>query len=253
MINPRTIWVMVKREVMAFALSPIVYLVLFFFLLMTAFSFTISVHALNEGPREFTVMELFFQNFFIWTAQLFIMPVLTMRSFSEEYRLGTFEGLMTAPVRDWEVVLAKFFGVMIFFCVLWAPTGLYQLVFRLVTTSEAPLSAGPSWCCYLIIFMTGALYASAGIMASSMTRNQIIAAVISTVSISLLFFVGLLNFFFNLPAGIRDAIQYISIFEHVEQFSKGLINTKAIAFYISTTFLFLFLTQKIIESKRWRA
>ncbi len=252
-MNFNTIRVILQRELRSLFLSPIAYMLAFFYLLITGFTFMISVQALNESPRDFTVMEIFFQNFFIWIAQLFIMPVLTMRSFSEEYRLGTFEGLMTAPVRDWEVVLAKYLAVLAFYVALWAPTVLYQFIFQIVAVTPTPLSNGPVWCNYAMVLMMGMLYAALGLMISSLTHNQIVAVLVSLVSTCMVFFLGLLNFFFNPPGAIRDVLSYISVFEHMEQFGQGIVNTRALVFYASASFMLLLVTQKIIESKRWRA
>ena len=250
-MNFRTIGIIFKRELQTFFLSPIAYIVVFFWLLLTGFSFCFSVVILSRQPSEYTVMQVFFGIFFIWLAQVMMVPILTMRTFSEEYRLGTFEGLMTAPVRDWEVVLGKFFAVLFFYMVLWAPTALYPFIFKLVTFSVMPLTAGPVWCSYSVVLLMGMFYIAVGLLASALTRNQIIAAVIGFATISLFFFIGFL-IYFNIPFVLREIVSYFSAYDHMERFSKGSVNTKVPIFYLSMTMLTLFITQKVIESRRWK-
>ncbi|MEZ5405133.1 MAG: ABC transporter permease [Verrucomicrobiia bacterium] len=250
-MNFRTIGIIFRRELQAFFLSPIAYVVAFFWLLLTGFSFYFAIAILNKEPSEYTVMQVFFGIFFIWLAQVMMVPILTMRAFSEEYRLGTFEGLMTAPVRDWEVVLGKFFAVLIFYLILWSPTALYPFLFKLVTFSVTPLTAGPVWCSYLVVLLMGMFYVAIGLLASSLTRNQIIAAVIAFATIALFFFTGFL-IYFNIPFTLRELVGYLSAYDHMEQFSKGLVNTKVLVFYLSMTVMTLLITQKVIESRRWK-
>ncbi len=251
-MNPRTVWVLFTREFSAFFNSAVAYVVAFFWLLVTGFTFTFSVALLNNRPGEYTVMQVFFGIFFIWLAQVMIMPVLTMRSFSEEYRMGTFEGLMTAPVRDWEVVLAKYLAVLAFYAVLWAPTGLYQILLKLVAAAPAATAAGPVWCSYLVVLLMGMFYAAIGLLASALTKNQIIAAVVAFACIALFFFSGFF-IYLNPPPGIRAFIEYVSAYDHMEQFGKGLVNTRVPVFYLSMTAMLLFVTQKVVESRRWRS
>ena len=252
MMNLRTISVLFARDFKAYFLSPIAYIVAFFWLILTGFTFYFSVAILTQGPSDYTVMQVFFGIFFIWLAQLLIMPVLTMRTLSEEYRLGTFEGLMTAPVRDWEVVLAKFASVMAFYIVLWLPTVFYPILFKMVTLSQAPISSGPVWCGYLMALLIGMLFASVGLLASALTRNQIIAAVVAFAVTTLFFFAGFLVYF-DPPQLLRNILDTISVYDHMEQFSKGLISTRVAVFYLSVTAVLLLATQKVLESKRWKA
>ena len=114
-----------------------------------------------------------------------------MRLFSEEFKLGTIEPLMTAPVRDWQVVLAKFFGALVFYIVLWIPTLLYFAIFQVVTKQPAANSTGAYLGAYLMLLLLGMFYISIGCLASVLTKNQIVAAIISFCAITLHFFSGL--------------------------------------------------------------
>jgi len=103
---------LLNREIRAYFLSPVAWIVLFFFLLLTGFNFYAGVAALNRGPSEVTVVEAFFNTIFFWFGFVLVFPLITMRLFSEEYKMGTIEPLMTAPVRDSQVVLAKFWAAL---------------------------------------------------------------------------------------------------------------------------------------------
>src|SRR5882762_1651497 len=107
------------REVKSFFYSPIAYAVMFFSLLLSVFSFDIGMALLNGRPSDYSVVQAFFNTILFWMASLLTFPLITMRSFAEEFKLGTIEGLMTAPVRDWQVVISKWLGCVIFYAVLW--------------------------------------------------------------------------------------------------------------------------------------
>src|SRR5207237_5774517 len=107
---------------------------------------------------------------------------------------GTIEPLMTAPVHDWQVVLAKFFGALVFYVALWVPTLLYFAIFQKITHQPAANSTGAYWGSYLMLLLLGMFYLSVGCLASVMTKNQIVAAIISFCAITLLFFIGLIQF-----------------------------------------------------------
>src|ERR1700712_1329773 len=130
------------REVRSYFYSPIAYIVLVFFLLLSGVDFYFQLSFMNQRPVPYSVQEAFFNSVFFWFAFVLIFPLITMRLFSEEFKLGTIEPLMTAPVRDWEVVLSKFFGAFVFYMVLWLPTLLYFLIFQFVTHQTPANSVG---------------------------------------------------------------------------------------------------------------
>src|SRR6059036_3665054 len=187
-------YTLLVREVRSYFHSPIDYIVLFFFLLVSGVDFYFQISFMNQRPVQYSVQEAFFNSVFFWFAFVLIFPLITMRLFAEEFKLGTIEPLMTAPVRDWQVVLSKFFGALVFYIVLWVPTILYFVIFQYVTHEPAAASAGAYWGSYLMLLLLGMFYLSVGCLASVLTRNQIIAAVISFCAITLLFFLGLVQF-----------------------------------------------------------
>src|ERR1700737_5282740 len=137
----RRLFAFVQREFFVFFYSPIAYIVLVFFLILNGLSFWFSIALLNRAPSENTVVQVFFNSAFFWIAYLLVFPVITMRSFAEEFKLGTIETLMTAPVRDWEVVFSKFIGALIFYLSLWLPSLLYFLIFGCLGNRSAIGSA----------------------------------------------------------------------------------------------------------------
>src|SRR3981081_4282054 len=114
----RRFFTLLARELSAFYFSPIAYVVLFFFLILNGLSFWFSLALLSRGPSELTLIQAFFNTLFFWYDSLLVFPVITMRLFAEEFKLGTIETLMTAPVRDWEVVASKYFAELIFFLIM---------------------------------------------------------------------------------------------------------------------------------------
>ncbi|MFZ9931570.1 MAG: ABC transporter permease [Chthoniobacterales bacterium] len=249
-----TFFTLLNREIRAYFLSPVAWIVLFFFLLLTGFNFYAGVAALNRGPSEVTVVEAFFNTIFFWFGFVLVFPLITMRLFSEEYKMGTIEPLMTAPVRDSQVVLAKYCGALVFYVVLWLPSLLYFLVFTWVTRLQAAGAAGPFIGAYAMLLLIGMFYLSIGCLASALTRNQIVAAVMSFSAITLLFFMGLLTFFIlNITPALREMTAYFSSLEHMSEASRGFFDTRPVVFYLSLTAFFLFLTFHVFQSRRWRS
>ena len=241
------------REVTHYFHQPLAYIVLFFFLLLTAANFHAGLVALNREPGQTSVIEAFFNTVLFWFPFVLSFPLLTMRLFSEEYKLGTIETLMTAPVRDGEVVLAKFLGSLVFYIVLWAPSLLYFLVFRWVSGQNAADSIGAYLGAYSMLILVGMFYLSIGCLASALTKNQIVAATITFALICLLFFLGLLSFIFlKASSTLRELTYYFSTIEHMGEFSRGLFDTRPVVFYLSMTFFTLFLTFHVFQYRRWK-
>jgi ABC-2 type transport system permease protein len=160
---------------------------------------------------------------------------------------------MTAPVRDWQVVLSKFFGALIFYVILWLPTLFYFAIFEKITHQPAGNSVGAYWGSYLMLLLLGMFYLSVGCLASVLTKNQIIAAIISFCVITLLFFLGLVQFILTeVSAEMRQSLGYFSSIEHMGTFSRGVIDTRPIVLYVSMTIVMLSLTYQAFQSRKWR-
>jgi ABC-2 type transport system permease protein len=249
----RKFWALLKREVMSYFHSPIGYIVLIFFLVVSGVDFIFQLSFMNQRPVQYSVQEAFFNSVFFWFAFVLIFPLITMRSFSEEFKLGTIEPLMTAPVRDTQVVLAKYFGALIFYLVLWVPTFLYFAIFQKVTGQPAAASMGAYWGSYLMLLLMGMFYLSIGCFASVLTKNQIVAAVISFCAITLLFFLGLLQFILlEVSSATRDLLGYFSAIDHMGTFSRGIIDSRPIVLYVSMTIVMLALTYQAFQTRKWR-
>ncbi|MEO7932383.1 MAG: ABC transporter permease subunit [Chthoniobacterales bacterium] len=246
-----TLW---NRELSSYFQSAIAYVVLFFFLLATGWNFEWVVTLINTAPTDVSIVQGFFNNFFFWFPFVLIFPLITMRTFSEEFKMGTIETLMTSPVTDLQVVLSKFAGAVVFYIILWLPSLLYFVIFQQVAQTNAAASSGAIWGSYGMILLLGIFYISIGCLASVVTNNQIIAAVISGVSVALFFFTGVISLFaLDMNQNLRDLLSYFSAIDHMGTFSKGIIDSRPIVFYLSMTTLFLTLTYHIFQRRKWKS
>src|SRR6266700_4428104 len=249
----RKFYALLSREVRSYFYSPIAYIVLIFFLLISGVDFYFQVSFMNQRQVQYSVQEAFFNSIFFWFAFVLIFPLITMRLFAEEFKLGTIEPLMTAPVRDWQVVLSKFFGALVFYLILWIPTICYFVIFQIITGHLAANSAAAYWGSYLMLLMLGMFYLSVGCLASVLTKNQIVAAIISFCAITLLFFLGLVQFILlDVSSATRDLLGYFSAIEHMATFSRSVIDTRPIVLYVSMTIVLLALTYQAFQSRKWR-
>jgi len=240
----RTIFLLLKKEFTTLFTMPIATILIFVFLLVNGYTFWILISALND-PRvevESSVMQLFFGGtLFFWFLVILISSVVTMRLFSEESRLGTLELLMTSPVRESEVVIGKFFAAFLFYLFLWIPTLAYPLLLNRYT----PLDWGPIWSGYLGVLLLGALFNAIGLFTSTLTKNQIIAAVLAFTASLGLFSLSFLEFFMPVPEWGR-VFGYFNMLDHMDDFSKGVLDSRVWVYNISLTVFFLFLTIKSI-------
>ncbi|MEX2672266.1 MAG: ABC transporter permease [Phycisphaeraceae bacterium] len=230
-----------RREMTSFFYSPIAYVVMCVFLLMSSLMFLSTVFAPGQPA---TMRPLFFWIVWILVA---IVPAISMRLLSEELRSGTVEPLMTSPVTDVQVVLGKWLGGLGFFAVILVPTMAY--VAFLAAFSQPDY--GPIFTGYLGLLLVGGLYMAIGTFASVMTRNQIIAFLV-TVFIILNFTVATYFLPRHLPVEWAQAIYYLNVNEQFDDFAKGLIDTSNFVYFLSGTALFLLMAVKALESRKWR-
>lgn len=243
-----TLW---RKELTGYFLSPIAYIVTIFFLVVMGSIFSLLVSVLAEGPAGVTVMNLLFGSPFYWMTMLVLVPVLTMRLFAEEKKSGTIETLMTAPVTDTAVVLAKFAGALGFYAFMWLPTLVYLFILHHYSAAMAPLDPGPLAGGYLGALLTGMYYLSIGLLCSSLTSNQIVAAIITFAAMLLLFLAGLLDYVMR--DDIARAISaHVSSYNHMLEFSRGAIDSRPVVYYLTGTALMLFATVKIVEARNWK-
>ncbi|MBZ5582271.1 MAG: ABC transporter permease [Acidobacteriia bacterium] len=184
---------------------------------------------------------------FAGTIALFLVPMITMRLFAEEKRMGTVELLLTSPVKDIEIILGKWLGAMLLYlCVLFMSMINIALLFAWGKPDLKPVLVA-----YLGLILQGGTLLAIGALISTMTKNQIIAG-IATFFISLLLW--LLSWFTAFDSSATaQVVNYLSIVTHFENFGKGVLDSKDVVFYISMIFFSLFLTSRSLESLRWRA
>src|SRR5690348_11473325 len=249
----RKFWTLLIREVRSYFYSPIAYIVMIFFLIISGIDFYFQVSFMNQRQVQYTIQEAFFNSVFFWFAFVLIFPLITMRLFAEEFKLGTIEPLTTAPVRDWQVVLSKFFGALIFYIILWVPTALYFWIFTKITNQPAAHSGGAYCGSYLMLLLLGMFYLSIGCFTSVLTRNQIIAAIISFCAITLHFFSGIITFIVTeVSSTMRQVLGYFSALEQMATLSRGEIDTRPIVLYLSLTIVMPGLTYQAFQSRKWK-
>ena len=239
------------RELRSYFLSPLGWVVATGFLFINGLSFQTILDYLNDprAPTSMTPLDFFFGGtLFYWLALLFVGPVLTMRLLSEERRSGTLEMLLTAPVTEGQVVFGKYLGALLFYVFLWLPTLLYVALLA----RELPLDWGPVGAAYLGTLGIGSLFLAIGIFMSALTRNQVVAAVGAFAVIFLTFIPAFLEFLVNDPA-LRDAVSYLNLYQHMDEFSKGIVDTRHLVYYASGTALFLFLASRAVEAAKGKS
>ena len=248
----RIFWALLRKELGGYFLSFTGYLIIAAVTLLIGLGFVVLVRNLGTEPATMTVTEMFYGTFCFWIIVLLVAPVITMRLFALEKASGTFETLMTVPVGDAQVVTAKFSAALIFYMFAWLPLLGCLLVVRHFT-NQGGLDAGTVGGMFLGIFLVGALFVSLGCFASSLTRNQITAAMISFVLGVTLFSLGFLALQLPVSADWQtQAIGMFNLFDQMHDFARGVVDTRTVVFYVSLTLLFLFLTLRVVESRRWK-
>jgi ABC-2 type transport system permease protein len=200
------------------------------------------------GTSTATYLETSISGIWGFWGQLILMgmaALITMRLISEERKIGTLELLLTAPIRDSEIILGKFLGSLGLLSTMLVLTLYYPLLLAIYGDPDI----GPIFSCYLGLFLLGACCLSIGLFASSVTSNQVISAVLAGVILFALWFLGMLTNY--LPEGMAEVMKFFSISYYFPDFVTGVIDTRGIIFYISIAALFLFLAIRSLENSRW--
>jgi ABC-2 type transport system permease protein len=248
-----------RRELMYFFNSTVAYVVIMVFVLVAGYFFynllgyfnLASIQAMQNptGARGLNLTEGVVRPLFgnISVILLLVLPLLTMRLLSEERKSGTAELLFTFPISDWDVLLGKYLATMTVFAVMLGLTALYPLVlYKYASPEPGPIVTG-----YLGLFLIGAAYIAMGTFFSSLSDNQLVAGV-STFGCGLLFLViAWLSPFVSPAAAI--VLGQLSIIEHYDSFSKGVLDSNDIIYYLNFTAFFLFLSSRALDSNRWRS
>jgi ABC-2 type transport system permease protein len=245
---------LVRRELGHSFLSWTGYVVISAVVFLLGLCFVNLLTALNNSDTEQPLLEMFYSTYYFWLILLLATPLTTMRSFALEKSSGTFETLMTTPVSDKQVVFAKFTGGLLFYVLMWLPLALCIFIVRKFSNDPSILDAGSIGSMALGILLLGCLYVSLGIFASSLTRNQIIAAMISFVLGISLFLLSFLSYAFATETSSTSKLfSQLSLIEHMRDFARGIVDTRAVIFDLTLTALFLFLTHRSVESRRWKS
>ena len=245
---------LVRRELGSHFLSLTGYVIITTVLLLLGFSFMDILEKLNGTPIDLPVTEIFYATVYFWIILLLTTPIITMRTFALEKYSGTFETLMTTPVSDGAVVLAKFTGSLLFYAFTWLPLLGYMLILqKYVRNPAAALDVWTVGGTFLGILLIGAVYIAMGCFASALTKSQLIAAALS-------YGLGLTLFLLSMRSLVpmeavgweADIFRHISMTEHMQDFARGVMETSSLAYYCSLIVFFLFLTWKVVESRRWK-
>lgn len=245
MRNFLTIW---RREFLASFLSPVAYVTLIIFLAVSGGTFIVGIHK-YDGSTE-SIPAILFAAVVTWATVL--ITVVSMRLFAEEKRTKSIEMLMTAPVTETEVVLGKYAGAMSFLVLALLPAVCNVFIvahmsrgITLATVDPGSILAG-----CIILFMVTALCTAIGTLVSMLTENQIVAALCCFCAIWFVLAVG--SFIPSLPGTVSIVADYLSVFEHIEDFARGAVDTRPVFFYLSLTVFTLFASVRFLESRRWK-
>jgi ABC-2 type transport system permease protein len=242
-----------RRELSTFFVSFTGYVIIAAAVFLMGLCFVNMLTLLKDSPTVTPLIQLFFSTAYFWLIILLVTPVITMRLFAQEKYSGTFETLMTAPVSDLQVVLAKFTGAMIFYMIMWLPSIGSMFILRYYVRNVGIFDPGLLGSTFLGIFLIGCLFISLGCFASSLSRSQVIAAMLSFTLGFTLFLLSYLSG--NLPAirgWVAEVFRYMALFDQMSDFAGGMVDTQHIVFYVTLTFWFLFLTLRVVEGRRWK-
>lgn len=244
---------LVSRELGGYFLSMTGYVIIAAAMFLLGLSFVVLLVNLQQEPTTMPVTELFYMTPFFWFALLLPPPLITMRLFALEKFSGTFEALMTTPVSDLQVVLAKFSAAMFFYLVMWLPLVACLFIVQHYTSAVAALEAGNVASTFLGILLLGGVLISLGACASALTRSQVTAAIIALVFGVTLFLVAILAKGVSLPTTWQtQLLSALSFVDQMHDFARGIVDTRPLLLYLSLTGLFLYITLRVIESRRWK-
>ncbi len=248
----RVFWILFRKELRGFVLSPLGWIVMAFVVLMHGMSVSSSLKAFSDSPMTSSLVYVSFHNPLFWFYFMFIFPLLTMRLFAEEERSGTLETLLTAPVLSVQVVLSKYMAALCFYMLLWLPSLAQFYIIPWTTQLPPAWSGGSLGGAYAILLLMGMFYLALGCWASCLTANPIIAAVLTLGMLVLQYFLGYVVAIWGENFAGAALFQYVSGQQHLHYFCKGLLDTKVLVYYLSMTLLVLHAAHQTLDYRRWR-
>jgi len=246
------------KELKSYFASPVAYVVIGFSAILFGWFFINLLYYFDrtqmqagsgfQGPQAINVNEIMISPLFLNVSVilLFTLPLITMRTYAEEKRSGTIELLLTSPLTDLQIVMGKFLGGLVLYGAMLAVTLVHMaILFAYGNPEWRPIATG-----YLGLILMGACFLSLGLFVSSLTRNQIVAGMV-TFAVFLMFWV--INWIATFMGPTSQAVlNYLSITEHLNDFARGVIDTKHVVYYMSFIAFSLFLTVRAVDSERWR-
>ncbi len=240
------------KELRSYFYSPLALVVMALFTFLNGWLFAGVVNAMRLKTMATSLPANLFSSGWFWMGLFVLFPLITMRLFAEEKKMGTFEGLMTAPVRTWEVLAGKYAAALVVYLAMLVPVFLFFPVFDTITGQGGAFHPGALWGSACALVLIGAFNTAIGTLASAATSNQLIAAMLTFVGVMLHYFFGFLGASTTLAdSQWTAALSYFSSIDHVQVMSEGLIDSRPFVYYLSFTALILAATHHLLESRKW--
>jgi ABC-2 type transport system permease protein len=246
----RAFWPIYKRELFAFFVTPLAWVLIAVFLILQGMNFywIIDTFATRVEPSDQTPLQAFFGNTVLLYLVLFLLiPPMTMRLFAEERKSGTLEPLMTAPVSGTAVVLAKYAAAVTTYLAMWVPTLLYLVILK--RAGDVDLKAAGA--AYLGVALVGAGYLSIGLLMSAATDSQFLALVMTALVILALFLLGIGEFVARDGSLLQAVCSHVSVWAQMNDFASGIVDTRRLVFDGTLIVVPLFITTRVVDSWRW--
>ena len=239
-ISARHVGIIFRKEIGGFFNSPVAYITLVVFLLISGWFFSSSFFLINESDLRglFNIIP---------TIYLFFIPAITMGLIARERSAGTMELLVTLPLEDWEIVAGKYLAAVALVAVGLLYTLLHFITLTFVGTN---IDAGAIFTGYLGLRLVGGVYAAAGIFCSAVTGNQITAFILGFLIVFVFFMMDKVLFF--VPGFLAGTMQYISVDYHLSNISRGVIDSRNLVYFFTVIAVFLILAVRVLEIRKWR-
>jgi ABC-2 type transport system permease protein len=227
-----------KKELRSYFTSPVAYIVIVVFLIITGWFFTSNLFVAGVVTMR-GVLDI------IPFILIFFIPAITMRTFAEEKKTGTIELLLTKPITDFEIIIGKFLSTLTFAALALAPT----IIYVISLTFLGPIDIGAVISAYIGLILMCGIYVSIGLFASSLTENQVVAFIVCFLIVFALFMLNKILVY--MPAGIVSILEYIGTDYHFGSISRGVIDSRDIIYYLSGITIMMYLTRTALESRKW--
>lgn len=246
----RKSFAILKRELRSYFVSPIAYAVTVVWLVWSGlvFSMFADFYAGNpsSGGSDSPLSSFFGATLLFFLPLLVFVPILTMRLIAGEKSSGSYEALLTAPISEWAITLGKYSAALVFYAALWVPS----VVYVWITSQYGDVDGGSVITSYLGVFVVGTSFVAVGLLMSALAPNQIVAATLTFLALGMLFVAGIVQY--NAQGTSRELLSYMSVLTHMQSFSKGVVDSRALVFHTSIASFCLFCTTRVIEWRRIR-